>query len=108
MSNPEEKKPKSPPKQPPATQEGLRANEEEVGLSNQVHNITLAALRDMRFDSPPTSAHSAPKSSPLHTPVIKITGLMSRDSLLGSEPGQNLTFELGSSAKKGKKLRRII
>ena len=37
-------------------------------LSNQVTNVTLAALRDMRFDSPPGSATSAPVSSPMHTP----------------------------------------
>jgi len=38
-------------------------------IANQVQNITLAALRDMQFDSPPDSAISAPVSSPLHTPL---------------------------------------
>ena len=40
-------------------------------LADQVQNVTLAALRDMRFDSPPGSAISAPVSSPLHTPVSR-------------------------------------
>ena len=38
-------------------------------IADQVTNITLAALRDMRFDSPPGSAMSVPVSSPHLTPV---------------------------------------
>ena len=44
-------------------------NPDSERMADQVQNITLAALRDMRFDSPPGSAISAPVSSPLHTPV---------------------------------------
>ena len=42
-----------------------------ANLQAQVQNITLAALREMQFDSPPGSALSAPVSSPLHTPVCR-------------------------------------
>ena len=44
----------------------------EERLANQVTNVTLAALRDMHFDSPPGSATSAPVSSPMHTPGKRI------------------------------------